>query len=448
LGLALALLTPGNCRPRSVVFRAVPPDAAGHHTVHIECLPNAGCTLFTEFLCGQLLSRGVDVACFPDIFDCTTALPRRPDERLPRGHHYVAKTKLWPIFGDRHGRERPPPALLDPATHVLREWSSLGRTVNILFMRDPLQNMLSLRSKLFCAACGGMRARLALADRLFAQLYPREDAERSDPAALAARSPYWDALLFAEDMADPEALLRTLTALLGAPALGARPCGIAEFKKRGLHRYKSKPLARENARLGYAWAGVVPVNGTRTGRYAKDGEALRFGTGNAKLVSSPTQPFYSPRARPHDARDRLLAHALAPRLAAAYAGEWPAAAAGEPATVGTLGTALSGALGGHTCHGCRKGGCPRNASAGVGPPPQMFGVALPHRPRDLRVFYATLEGPPLVPVSGQPSAATAELRESVDEARADGLLYALAHALPGERASGSGRGRGPRLRRR
>ncbi|KAJ1625570.1 hypothetical protein T492DRAFT_879869 [Pavlovales sp. CCMP2436] len=50
-------------RPRSIVFRPRAPNAQGFHTVHIECMPNSGCTLFAELLCGQLLARGAAVAC-------------------------------------------------------------------------------------------------------------------------------------------------------------------------------------------------------------------------------------------------------------------------------------------------------------------------------------------------------------------------------------------------
>lgn len=420
LFLAVQPLIAGG-RPRSLVFRGVSPDAGGHHAIHIECLPNAGCTLFAEFLCGQLLSTGHDVACFPDVFDCTTMLPRRDDEQAPRGHHFVAKTKLWPNFGDYRANAASSPNFLEPRSNTLREWSLLGRTTNILFMRDPLANMLSLRSKMFCSACGGMRARFAAADRLFEQTWLRN------------ASGYWDAVLFAEDMADPDWLLDILAQLLGRPAVGTRPVGMASFFSRGWHKYKNKPLAANNARLGYKWAGFLPVNGSRTGRYENGGAAYRFGCGNAKRVLSAAKSFYVARTRPSTAADQALARAMAPRLAAAYATSWPRATeAARAPRAGlrppSLRQLLAQALGPHTCHGCRKGGCPRNASAGVGTSPQLFGLAIPHRPRDLRIYYPTLAGPPIVPVQGH-KASDEEPLEAAQ--RAQELLYAVGHTLPG-----------------
>lgn len=350
-------------------------------------------------------------------------VPKRVDESVPRTHHYVAKSKLWPDFGDFKGAHREPPDFIEPGAHVLREWRQLGRTVNILFLRDPLQNMLSLRHKLFCAACGGMRARFAAADRLFARTYQANDA-----------TGYWDAVLFAEDMADPQALLGTLEELLGPGVLGAEPNGVATFARRGWFRYKSKILAANNARLGYTWANFLPVNGSKspTSRYGIDGASYRFGTGNAKLVHEPGKPFYQQRQRPSTVADQLLARALAPRLAAAYERTWLPAEDAEAQRRRPAGDVrlLAGALGQHRCHGCQKGGCPRNASAIVGPSPAMFGRPLPHRPRDLRPFYPTLTGPPFVPVSGtRPDAAGSP---GAAGARLDELLYAVGHALPGD----------------
>lgn len=410
-------------RPRSIVFRRVQPDAGGHFAIHIECLPNAGCTLFTEFLCGQLLSRGQDVACFPDIYDCTTMVPKRANETLPRGHHYVAKSKLWPAFSDFKGTPREAPDFIEPGSHVLREWRELGRTVNILFMRDPLQNMLSLRSKLFCAACGGMRARFAAADRLFARTYEARDA-----------STYWDAILFAEDMANPVALLATLAELLGPEALGQKPVGIAKFAA-VWYGYKSKSMAANNAALGYRWSGFLPVNGSTSGRYGIGGVSYRFGTGNAELIKAPSKPFYHHRRRPATIGDQLLARALAPRLAAAYERTWAEAdgAGAQRADLAGEERLLAGALGQHRCHGCRKGSCPRNVSAIVGPSPAMFGRPLLRRPRDLRTYYPTLAGPPIVPVSGPKMRGTAEIGGSAAAgAHVERLLYALGHPLPGD----------------
>ncbi|KAJ1629792.1 hypothetical protein T492DRAFT_1008216 [Pavlovales sp. CCMP2436] len=419
--LALSIAVPSESRPRSIVFRRVAPDAGGHHAVHIECMPNAGCTLFAEFLCSQLLARGEAVACFPDVFDCTTMVPKRLDETLPRGHHYVAKTKLWPIWCDYHGRETRPPDFNEPEHNVLREWRELGRTVNILFLRDPLQNLLSVRSKLFCPACGGMRARFAAADRLFKNVYEARDA-----------ASYWDAVLFAEDMADPEFLLGKLVELLGRAAVGTKSAGVSQFAQRGWHKYKSKPLAANNARLGYRWKGVVPANGTKIGRFENGGAAFRFGTGNAKLVTSPFKPFYLHKLRPATTSDQVLARAIAPNLAAAYEDTWPPPEQGVAVRLGgrtpTLAQTLAGALGQHTCHGCRKGACPRNLSAGVGPAPGLFGLPLPLRPRDLRTYYSTLVGPPVVPVQGHKSEA---LSADADGSRLEELLYALAPPLPG-----------------
>jgi len=379
-------------------------------------MPNAGCTLFAELLCGQLLSQGADVACFPDIYDCTTMVPKRADETVPRGHHYVAKSKLWPIFGDIHGRRLPPPSFIEPGAHVLREWRELGRTVNILFLRDPLANMLSLRRKPFCAACGGMRARFAAADQLFTSVYEAH-----------AESVYWDAVLFAEDMADPAGLLALLAQLLGTDALGPRPVGIATYAARRWHHYKSRPLAANNARLGYRWAGGLPVNGTATGRYALDGAAFRFGTGNAKVYGEQPMGGYHAHRRPSVRADHVLARALAPRLAAAYERSWPepadAATENSSARAASLRRTLVGALGQHRCHGCKKGGCPRNASSFVGPAPAMFGQPLPNRPRDLRVFFARRSGPPFVPVAGPRSAPLQ------DPAM---LLFAVGHPLLGD----------------
>lgn len=244
-------------RPRSIVFRPGRPNSRGFHTIHIECMPNSGCTLFAEFLCGQLLGRGANVACFPDIFDCTALVPRRADEASPRTHHYVAKVKTWPMWGDAKGREVEPPPEIDRETGTLRAWSEVNPTVHILFMRDPLQNYLSLRKKPFCSACGGMRSHFAALDRLFSSSYEPYAAQAAAQAAriaaganavggagLSATSAagggfvegyagYWDAILFAEDMAEPTTFLDTMAALLGREAVGTVPDGVRVFGVKG-----------------------------------------------------------------------------------------------------------------------------------------------------------------------------------------------------------------------
>ena len=381
-------------RPRSIVFRPRAPNALGFHTIHIECMPNSGCTLFAEFICGQLLSTGAAVACFPDIFDCTALVPRRADESAARPHHYVAKVKTWPIWGDAAGREVEPPPEIERSTGTLAAWAEVSPSAHILFGRDPLQNYLSLRSKAFCSACGGMRSHFAHLDRLFARDYAPYAAHADAQAALFAegRAPplaeapagaagasyvggyagYWDAVLFAEDMAEPRAFLSMLAALLGRSAVGHEPIGVRQFgmmgwqassrngaracalwhararspargallvrARRASQAYQHKRLAAHDAALGYRWAGI-PVNGSSAGRYFSKGKALRFGSGNSRIIYDSAKSFYAPTPKRATAGEQGLARFLAPAMAAAYAGGWqrpaPTGARGPPPAWGT-----------------------------------------------------------------------------------------------------------------
>jgi hypothetical protein len=303
--------------PTSLVFNTPPPNALGIHTVQVECMPNSACTLFVLFLCGQLLAQGGNAACFPDVFDCNAVLPERKDERQPRPHHYVAKLKFATFWAMGDGREAPrPPCQIDPVTHSYRAWARVSPTVRILFFKDPLQNYLSLRRKKHCQTCGGMRAKFALADHLFDRVYMRGELRAPRRGGPSAEGQY-DAVLFAEDMAEPERLLGTLRELLGEGAVGTRPTGIHTLVRNKWRRNNYARMVRSNQELGYHWAGTVATG-------SANGRPFRYGGGNAGLGGTRGQ-FYSPVRRPHTRAEQALVSAMAPSMAAAWQGTWAAA---------------------------------------------------------------------------------------------------------------------------
>lgn len=345
-------------RPRSRVFRRTSPNALGFHTIQIDCMPNSGCTLFTLFLCSQLSRPGRHVACFPDIFDAQVALPERINETSTAGvrdHHYVGKMKMAHLWASADGSDSPhPPCEFDGETLTWRSWERVRPTARILFVRDPLQNYLSLRIKRFCEAGGGMRAKFLLADHLFAR-------------ELRAERPYYDAVLHAEDMADAPALVRTLGELLGTPAVGLapRPMGSIAVWLDGAHRV----LARSNQALGYHWGGDVrhPTAKRPDARHGK-GNPVRYGTGNAYIdrANRTDVPFYQPRLKSYTPNEAALVSSLAPRLAAAYRPSWHRPSATPRKQVKGNG------LVSRVCDGClwRKG-CNHDQ---VGPKVQLYGL--------------------------------------------------------------------------
>lgn len=335
-------------RPTTTVFATPSPNELGFHTVQIDCMPNAGCTVFALFLCGQMLARGHQVACFPDVFDGQVALPERmrAERSSPRPHHYVAKLKLPHFWALADASDAPaPPCEFDGEKLTWRAWERVRPTVRILFLRDPLRNYLSLRSRAFCVHGGGMRAKLALADALFGREYQQRSAEPRGVRGVRRGRYAYDAVVFAEDIqsdADAAALAERL--------LGAAAVGTAAAAARALGLKPHKRLRRANVALGYAFGG--------DGR-AGQGVDRRVGTGQAMVFPGP---LYRRRAQPaHTAADMALVHAMAPRLSAAYRGSW-AAAAPKPSSSARRGRAQ---LRSRACDGClmpESVPCPNNSA--------------------------------------------------------------------------------------
>ena len=271
--------------------------------IMVACMQNAGCSLFV-YLLGQIPRSDV----FVDVW-AGCSMPEAPARGLANASATIAK---WPVC--THYREAKDPGAVCALPHVGGRviWAdAVARyqpTLRILFIRDPLQTLLSILGKQFyCAECGHPSNKLAKLDRLW-----------------HARDHEFDAVFFYEGMANTAhamMLLRRLDIELPPDATA--------------YTRDAEDINEQNALDGYALpndehAGCHP-NGAGCFYYSYGDihwHALRA-SGNESGYPDEEAIAAHARTRPQPRElDVVRLAAIAPELAELYGGAWRAHAAG------------------------------------------------------------------------------------------------------------------------